>query len=144
MPNQIVRRDPFEMFLPVEKIMSRFFTDPGIIELPTIEEGSLALDVSETLEHLLVRASLPGFKKEDINVEVHDGILTISATRDEVTETKDEKFYRRERRTGSVSRRIALPTAVAEDNAQAELTDGVLVLRLPKTRKDSPKRIAVN
>ncbi len=144
MTRQIVRRDPFEMFMPVEKIMSRIFADPTIADLPTIEEGALAMDISETPEHLVVRASLPGFKKEDVNVEVHDGVLTISATRAETSETSDEKFYRRERRMGSVSRRVALPTAVSEDEASAELNEGVLVLKLPKSRKDSPKRISVN
>lgn len=143
MPNQIIRRDPFDMFSPVEGLISRIFQEPMGVQVPIIEEGALALDISETDEALLVRASLPGFRKEDVNIEVNDGVLTISASREQETEEKTEKFYRRERRVGSVSRRIALPASVAEDHADAELVDGVLTLKLPKSRKDSPRRISV-
>lgn len=143
MPNQIIRRDPFDVFSPVEGLINRFFQEPFGIQMPVIEEGALALDVSETDDELIVRASLPGFRKEDINIEVHDGVLTISASREQETEEKNEKFYRRERRVGSVSRRIALPASVVEDEANAKLADGVLTLRLPKSKKDSPRRISV-
>lgn len=143
MPNNIIRRDPFDMFSPVEGLFNRLFQEPFAMQVPAIEEGALAVDVSETEDALIVRASLPGFRKEDVNIEVHENVLTISASREEVSEESSEKFYRRERRTGSVSRRIALPTSVADDQAEAQLTDGVLTLQLPKSRKDAPKRISV-
>lgn len=143
MPNSIIRRDPFDMFSPVEGLFNRLFQEPFAMQVPVIEEGALAVDVSETEDALIVRASLPGFRKEDVNIEVHESVLTISASREEVSEESGEKFYRRERRTGSVSRRIALPTSVADDQAEAQLAEGVLTLRLPKSRKDAPKRISV-
>lgn len=143
MPNTIIRRDPFEMFSPVEGLINRLFQEPFSPTMPVIEEGALALDISESEDSLVIRASLPGFRKEDVNIEVHEGVLTISATREQETEEQNEKFYRRERRTGSVSRRVALPSMVADDQADAELKDGVLTLRLPKSKKDSPKRISV-
>ena len=142
MQQTLVRRDPLDLFVPMERLINRVFTDTPLPEIPSVEEA-LALDISETPEDLVVRASLPGFNKDDLTVEVHDGMLTINAKHDETVEEKDERFYRRERRVGSVSRTIALPTAVAEDNATAELDNGVLTLHLPKLRKDSPKRIAV-
>ena len=142
MQQTLVRRDPLDIFVPMERLINRVFTDTPLPEMTNVEEA-LALDISETPEDLVVRASLPGFNKDDLTVEVHDGMLTINAKQDETVEEKDERFYRRERRVGSVSRTIALPTAVAEDNATAELDNGVLTLRLPKLRKDSPKRIAV-
>ena len=70
-------------------------------------------------------------------------MLSIKADYDEETETKDEKFYRKERRYGSVSRRIALPGVVTEDAAKAELKDGVLTLRLPQAKDARPKQIPV-
>ncbi|MCL4219942.1 MAG: Hsp20/alpha crystallin family protein [Phycisphaerales bacterium] len=143
MPGNIIRRDPFEMFSPVEGLINRLFQEPFGASLPMIEEGALALDISETDDALIIRASLPGFRKEDVNIEVHEGVLTISATREQETEERNEKFYRRERRTGSVSRRVALPSMVTDDQADAELKDGVLTLRLPKSKKDSPKKISV-
>jgi len=145
MPNHIVRRDPFESFAPIDRLFRGLFErEPLITNLATFEEGTLALDVSEDEHNVLVRASLPGFRKEDVQVEVHDGVLTINAGRTEESEDTGERFYRKERREGSVSRRIALPSPVVEDEARAELADGVLTLRLPKTQKETPKRIAIS
>jgi HSP20 family protein len=104
----------------------------------------LAVDVSETEKDILVRASLPGFKKEDVSIEVHDGVLTISAQNDEEKEEKGERYHRRERRMSSMSRSIALPAAVEDAKARAELKDGVLTLSLPKHEKVMPKKISIN
>ncbi len=142
MQQTLVRRDPLDLFVPMERLINRVFTDTPLTEVANVEE-TMALDISETPENLVVRASLPGFSKDDISVEVHDGMLTINARQEETVEDKDERFYRRERRVGSVSRTIALPTVVAEDEATAKLEEGVLTLHLPKLRKDSPKRITV-
>lgn len=104
----------------------------------------LPLDVSENEKELVVRGNLPGFRKEDISVEVQDGVLSISATRTEESEQKDEKFYRRERRTGTLARRVALPFEVQEDAVHAEFRDGVLTLRLPRSPKTMPRKVSIN
>lgn len=130
----------------MDRFLTRFFNDPVFEALPAAlsnEEGTLALDVSEDAQSVIVRASLPGFSKEDIDVEVHDGVLTIKAEHSEEREETGERFYRRERQYGSVSRRVALPSAVIEDEANASLKDGVLTLRLPKTREASPRKISI-
>lgn len=130
----------------MSRFLTRFFNDPIFEAVPaalTNEEGTLALDVSEDEKHVIVRASLPGFEKSDIDVEVHDGVLTIKAEHTEEHEETGERFYRRERQFGSMSRRVALPSAVIEDDANATLKDGVLTLRLPKTREASPRKISI-
>lgn len=140
--NIMARRDT----LPLSSVLESVFRDPffaGAI-VPGVEEGSLALDVSEDDAHVIVRASLPGFKKEDIDVEIHDGVLTINATHNEETEEKTERFYRKERRMGSTSRRIALPSAVQENGAKAELKDGVLSLWIPKLAKETPRKVQIS
>src|SRR5207248_9360119 len=76
------------------------------------DEGMLPVDISEQGQQLIVRASVPGFAKDDIDVQVHQGVLSINAKHSTENETTDEKWYRRERRYGSVSRRIALPGIV--------------------------------
>jgi len=146
MQKALVRQDPFEVFVPMERLIRRVFADlPGQENgSETTDRGTLALDISQTPDAVVVRASLPGFRKEDVNIEVHDGVLTIEASREESNEVQDEKFFRRERFVGSVSRRIALPAAVTEDSANAELKDGVLTLTLPKVVEAQPRRIAVN
>lgn len=139
--SMLMRREPRDVFA-VPSIFDRFFSEP-FAGLATIEEGNLALDVSEDEKNVIVRASLPGFKKDDIEVELAEGVLTIKAARTEEEETKNETFYRKERRSQSVSRRIALPTNVSEAQGDAELKDGVLTLRFPKTPESQPKKLKI-
>ena len=143
----LLRREPFE--LPAIPSMTRlmnlfndpFFGNAGLA--PAIEEGNLALDVLEDEKSVVVRASLPGFRKEDIDVEIHDGVLSIKAEREEEKEEKGETYYRRERRFGTVSRRVALPSVVMEGETVADLKDGVLTLRIPKSPKAMPKKVKI-
>ena len=131
----------------VDRFLARVFDDPFFAVRTaapqTVDEGSLALDISEDDSNVIVRASLPGFSKENVDVEVHDGVLTIKAEQSEEHEEKGEQFYRKERRFGSVSRRVALPSHVAEDQAKAELKDGVLTLRFPKAAKATGRNVAI-
>lgn len=144
----LIRRTPFES-TPLDRVLTQFFNDPffaptSLAGLVNIEEGTLALDVSEDEKNVIVRASLPGFKKDNISVEIHDGVLSINAQQTEETEEKSERFYRKERRTGSVSRRLALPSDVVEDETHAELKDGVLTLRMPKKHaKNGPRKVKI-
>ncbi|CAG1009072.1 Acid shock protein [Phycisphaerales bacterium] len=127
-------------------VFDRFFNDPFFIEMPAIarvEEGTLPLDVSENDTHVIVRASLPGFQKDNIDVEVHDGVLSINARQEEEKEETGERFYRKERSTTAMSRRVALPSAVMEKDALADFKDGVLTLRLPKSQKEQPRKIRI-
>jgi HSP20 family protein len=108
-----------------------------------VEQGTLALDISEDEASFYVRASLPGFRKEDVDASVHEGILTIKAEHAEVVEEKKEQYHRRERRTGSLHRRIRLPDTVDGEKIGAHLADGVLTLTLPKTPKNEPRKITI-
>lgn len=144
----LIRRVPVEA-APMSRLMNQFFNDPFFTEfkgvaVPEIDEGTLALDVSEDEKDVIVRASLPGFDKKDVEVEVHDGVLSIKAEHTEETEVKNEKFYRKERRFGSVSRRVALPGAVLDTDTKAELKDGVLSVRVPKAQKEQPKKVKIS
>ena len=139
----IMVRDPFQA---VRQVMDRLFEEP-LARFGNgpfgIDEGTLAVDVSEKNGSIVVRTSLPGFKKEDIDVQLHDGVLSIKADHKEEHETVDERFYRRERRFGSVSRRLALPGIVDESEVKAELKDGVLTLTIPVPEKAKPRRIEI-
>ena len=142
----ITRRHPNTMRSPITGLLDMFQTDPFFnFEIkPGEHEGNLALDVSEQDNHVIVRASLPGFSKEQVDVQVHDGVLTIKAEYDEQQETTEEKFYRRERRTGSMARSITLPGIGADADATAELADGVLTVRIPQAAEARPRKIAIN
>lgn len=142
MPN-ITPRDPFEAAFPA--FFRSVFGDHPMASMRAFEEGALAVDVSEAHDgETIVRASLPGFAKEDVHVSVHNGVLDIKAEHREETEQRDEKFYRRERRIGSVSRRVALPGNPKEDDVQATLTDGVLTVRVRPSTESGPRRISIS
>lgn len=153
MANDLVRRDP--LMTPFRQVMDRFFDDPFFRSALSMrgalpggvegDEGSLALDVYEQDGHLIVEASLPGFRKDEIDVQVHDGILSIKAQRSEEHEEGKPggRYYRRERSWGSVSRRVALPGIVQDEDVDAELKNGVLRLSIPLPVKPSPKQIEI-
>ena len=103
-----------------------------------------ALDVYEEKDHFIVKAELPGMKKEDIEVSFHDGGLSISGERKSETKHEDAEVYRAERFFGRFQRTVALPTPVAVDKAKASYKDGVLTITLPKTEEAKPKHIDVS
>lgn len=142
----LVRRDPAASLHGLDRLFASVLAEPlfnGGQSL-SLDEGTLALDISENETHVIVRASLPGFSKDQVHVEVHDGVLSIKAEKEEETEERTERYYRRERRAGSVSRRVALPSVVHEGETRAELKNGELVLRLPKEPKATPRKISID
>jgi HSP20 family protein len=132
---------------PINGVFERFLSEPFFADVPVIrgtDDDAFPLDVSEDATHVIVRSTLPGFGKENIEVSVQEGVVTINAKQEEQREDGNERYYRRERRVGSVSRRIALPTPVVEKEAHAEYRDGVLTLRLPKVKPVEPQRVRIN
>ncbi|MFQ5935058.1 MAG: Hsp20/alpha crystallin family protein [Acidiferrobacterales bacterium] len=122
-----------------------FFRPPRVSDEAV--RGSLipAVDVSENDEQYVVRAELPGVSKDDINVTVEDGVLTISAeTKKEHEERKEGRVIRQERHYGKYVRSLRLGAQVDEHKAKAKYKDGVLELALPKAESEKPKRIAVD
>ncbi len=126
-------------------LLEEFLSEPFLMVAPMTQQAqSLAVDVSEAESDVVVRASVPGFRKDQIAIEVHDDVLTIRAEKSEEVEEKNERYTRRERRAGSFARSLALPAPVATEKAQAELKDGVLTLTIPKNQKAQPRKISIN
>lgn len=103
-----------------------------------------ALDVHEDKDNFVVKVELPGMKKENIEVSLHDGALTISGERKSEQEHKDAEIYRSERFFGRFQRSVTLPAPVAADKIRAQYKDGVLTVTLPKTEESKPKQIDIN
>jgi HSP20 family protein len=103
-----------------------------------------ALDLYEDKDNFYVKAELPGMKKEEIDLSLHDGSLSISGERKQETKTEESEVYRAERFFGRFQRTVTLPTPVAVDRVKAEYKDGVLMVTLPKTEEAKPKRIDVH
>ncbi|QLD85867.1 Hsp20/alpha crystallin family protein [Natronomonas halophila] len=138
-------RNPFDE---IERMFDRMSNrlepfDEGVFE------GSVAVDIEETDDAYVVTADLPGFDRDDIDVELAGDRLTLSATHTEAeSEEGDEdggRYLRRERRQQSVSRSVRLPEPVDEDATEAEYNNGVLTVTLPKEAEgDSGHDIPIN
>jgi HSP20 family protein len=102
-----------------------------------------ALDVHEEKDDIIVRVELPGMKKEDIELSLHDGSLSISGERKSEKKFEDAEVYRAERFVGRFQRTVTLPAPVAADRVKAQYKDGVLTVTLPKTEEAKPKQIDV-
>jgi len=103
-----------------------------------------AMDLYEDKDNFVVKAELPGMKREDIEVSLHEGSLSISGERKSEEKHAHGEVYRTERYFGRFQRTVTLPTPVAADKVKAAYKDGVLTITLPKTEEAKPKQIEVN
>jgi HSP20 family protein len=101
------------------------------------------VDVLESKDSYVLRAELPGMKKEDFNLEVKDGMLTLSGERKSEKTTDDVKYRTVERVEGRFSRSFSLPETVKHDGIQATYKDGILEIHVPKAEEAKPRRIEI-
>jgi HSP20 family protein len=117
--------------------------------MPTRDSGLFsgwtpALDVYDEKDNFVVKAELPGLKKEDIDINVHNGVLTISGERKHEAEKQEGQTFRSERFFGRFQRSVTLPAAVDLQKVKASYKDGVLTIDLPKAEEAKPKQIAIS
>ena len=135
----------FDRLASVREDLNRLFD----FSWPSRDSGLLggwspSLDVFDDKDRFVVHVELPGMKKEDINLSLHEGSLTISGERKSQSETKSEGQFRSERYFGKFQRSVTLPTAVDANKVNASYKDGVLTVALPKAEEAKPKQIAVS
>jgi len=143
----LVRWDPFA---DMDRIFNRmlpasFARWPQLSSDSGRTEWAPSADISETAQEYVIRASLPAVKKEDVNVTVDGGIITIKGERKQQSENESEKFHRVESFYGSFERSFSLPENVNSDAIRCESKDGILTVHIPKTepQKSKPKQINV-
>jgi len=102
------------------------------------------VDVTETDDAFHLHAELPGVAKDDINVSVHENVLTLTGQRESKHEKTEGKVHRIERSYGSFVRNFNLPENADAENVAARYQDGVLEVDIPKAQSKEPKRIEVN
>jgi HSP20 family protein len=102
-----------------------------------------AVDMYEGDAAFTLKAELPGFSKDDVQVEIKDNRLTLKGERKRETDVKEAQYHRVERVYGAFQRSIKLPAMVDADKAEAIFKDGVLKLTLPKAEKAKPKQISI-
>ena len=145
----MVRWDPARDMVSLREAMDRLFEEsflrPGLLGSNDSASALMPLDVYETEDVVVVKAAIPGVKPEDIEVTVTGDLLTIKGEFKSETEKKDEKrsYHRQERRYGSFSRQVTLPSGVNADACQANFENGVLTLELPKVEEAKVKKVQI-
>lgn len=142
----ITRWDPFAEMASLRTAFDRIFDDVRPMRaLATLNggDGYFPIDLLETGDEVVVKASLPGVKPEDIDISVTGQLLTIKGEAREEHEEKAQNFYRRERRSGTFVRQLTLPSEVDSAKANAAFEHGVLRLTLPKADAAKPRTIKV-
>jgi len=102
-----------------------------------------AVDTYEEGNNIVIKAELPGVKKEDVSIDIKDNILTLRGERSSETEVKEENYYRKERSHGKFHRAFTLPDAVNPNNIEANYKDGILKITLPKSQEAKSKKIEI-
>jgi HSP20 family protein len=147
MGRSLIRWDPLREVVSLRDAMdhlvgeslSRPWHGPGIF----FGSEALALDMHETDSEVVVEATVPGVKPEEVDVQVTGNVLTIKGERKQQEERKEASYIYREQRFGSFCRSVTLPTEVDVDEATAEFENGVLTLTLPKSETVKPKTIKI-
>lgn len=143
----LVRRDPAREMMSLRDAMDRLFEESflpsaflGAGETPA---ASLPVDMYETDTNVVVKATIPGVKPEDIEVAVTGDLLTIKGEFKSEEKVEKRTYVRQERRFGSFCRQLALPVSVDSNKATATFEHGVLTLELPKVAQAKAKTIKV-
>lgn len=143
----IVRWEPFEGLSRIQSRINDLFDDTfGRSRAQQSATGIWfpAVDVLESKDAYLIRAELPGMKKEDFNLEIHDGSLTLSGERKLEQAADGVEYHRVERLTGKFTRSFFLPQTVKSDAIKATYRDGILEIHVPKAEEAKPKQITVS
>lgn len=103
-----------------------------------------ALDVYQDNDNVFVETPLPGIDPADVNISIENDVLTIEGKSEKKSEVDEKNYYRKEIRSGSFHRAVALPAAVAGEKATAEYNAGVLKITIPKEERAKPRQIKIS
>ena len=141
---QLTRWNPFVEMDDIQQRLSRLFLERTAQTTgEAFADFMPAVDIQETESEFIVKADLPDVKKEEVKVQVQNGVLAIEGERHKEKEEKGKRFHKVEREYGRFVRRFAMPTEVDGEKVRAEFKDGVLHVFLPKAMSAKPKTIDV-
>lgn len=143
----IVRWEPFVGLPGLRSALDGLFEDvsssPDFVTLWGEHIHRFPLDVYETDNEMVLKASLPGLKPEEVDISLSGDILTIKGETREEKEVKEEDYLRRERHYGAFSRSMSLPSGLNTDKIEAVFENGILTLTIPKAEEVKPRSIKV-
>jgi len=146
---ELAKWNPFGRNVSVRNYVDDFFNDFFNPEI-CVTEGTPGgawnplVDVYEEKDDIVVKAELPGVDKNDIHVDVNNGVLTLKGERKHEKEVKEESFYRKESAYGKFERSFKLPGGTDFNKITADFKDGILKVRVPKTEEQKPKQITIH
>ena len=143
----IERWQPFSELMSLRQARGRLFEDSFVRPLRFLttiaEAGVPALDVYQTPNEVVVKATLPEVKPDDVSIDIDGDTLTIKGETKVEQEIKKEDYLYQERRYGAFSRSVVLPGGLESEKAEAAMEDGVLTLTIPKAEEAKPKVVKV-
>ena len=147
MARNLIRWEPWSDLMSLREVMDRLFEEsfvrPRVGWVAPLGARTLAVDVYETDDEVILKTAVPGVKSEDIGVSITGDVLTIKGETKAEEKVEKANYIRQERCYGAFSRSLTLPSTVVADKATAEFENGVLILTLPKAEEVKPKTIKV-
>jgi HSP20 family protein len=123
--------------------MDEFFKN-----VPSVHRGNggliPAIDVYDAKDDVVVETALPGVDPKHVELSIDNGLLTIKGSSERKTEVDDKNYYRKEIRSGSFMRQVALPSGVKQEDAKASFKDGILTIQFPKVTVEASKTIKID
>ncbi|MHB1482541.1 MAG: Hsp20/alpha crystallin family protein [Bellilinea sp.] len=142
--SNLTRWEPVREMMTLREAMDRLFDDAFTRPLSLNGAAALpSLDVYETDDEVVVKASLPGLKAEDVQISVTGDSLTLRGEFKQEEEKSGATYHVRERRSGSFERTLGLPVSVQTDKAKADFENGILSIVLPKAEAVKPRTINI-
>ncbi len=143
--SNLTRWEPVREMMTLREAMDRLFDDAFTRPLSVRDGGwsTPAIDMYQTDDEVVVKAALPGFNADEVQINVTGDLLTIRGEMKSEEEQKEKSWHIREHRWDSFERSISLPTDVVSDRADAAFENGILTIKLPKAEEVKPKTITV-
>ena len=141
--SNLTRWNPARDFVSMSEAMDRLFDRAFVPFGSNLRDLTPNVDVIENDNEVIVKAELPGFNPDDVDIRVERNLLTMHGEVKQESEKQEGQYHVRERRQNSFHRSLGLPAEVNADNAKAEFDNGVLTLTLPKSENAKPKRISI-
>ncbi len=142
--SNLTRWEPVREMMTLREAMDRLFDDAFTRPI-SMSGGSIvpAIDLYQNADEVVVKASLPGLKAEDVQISITADVLTLRGEFREESEQNEKTYHIRENRYGSFERQVMLPTDVQTEKAKADFENGVLTIVLPKAEAVKPKTITI-
>lgn len=140
----ITTRSPMRELDTLRERFDKLFADMTSWQRPVTDVAPVPLDIQEVDGEIVVTASMPGIKPEDVDIEINRGVLTMRGATHEESEKTEGNWHLRERKSGSVERAVTLPAPVDDETAKATMEDGVLKVTFKKVdAAQKTKKIAI-